>query len=87
MKTGSIDYYGFDIFFDSKIFLRKNLKYCVQVIIDGPDSCFGMDGVDRCKVQSDGGVTFSFLDCNEKYRYRTDIDEGQFAAFLYRLVE
>ncbi|XP_078344856.1 BTB/POZ domain-containing protein 6-B-like [Oculina patagonica] len=82
MQTGLVRYYGFDILFDSPIVVRKDARYCVKAIIDGPDSCFGFDGCGL--VQSDGGVTFTFLDCKEKDCGPTDVERGQFAAFLYR---
>ncbi len=81
MQSGSIHYFGFDILFDSPIFVCKHTKYCVTAMIHGPDSYFGYEG--SCEVQSHG-VTFSFLDCEERDCGQTAIERGQFAAFLFR---
>ena len=81
MQSGSLHYYGFDVLFDSPIALGVNTTYNVGAIIDGPDSCFGVDGFSEIKSQ---GVVFSFLDCDGRAPFSTDADRGQFAAFLFR---
>ena len=31
-------YYGFDVLFDNPVALKKDVKYCFEVVISGPDS-------------------------------------------------
>ncbi|XP_078361906.1 BTB/POZ domain-containing protein 6-like [Oculina patagonica] len=49
-------YYGFDVLLDFAVALKKDVPYCVQVSVDGPDSCVFQ------RTQSDvvhcAGVTF-----------------------------
>ena len=78
-------YYGFDVLLDSPLLLRKGIKYCVGAIIDGPDSCFGIDGAADVHCH---GVKFSFSHClidDCVCCCDTDERKGQFAAFLFRL--
>ena len=78
-KAGQID--GFDIFFDPFV-LRKNKHYVVEAYVNGPESCFGTDGMDSVECH---GVTFCFSkpdnpnDSNE-----TDVELGQFADFFFK---
>ncbi len=76
-------YHGFDILFDSPADLKKGIKYYVAAIIDGPPSCFGLEGK---SVVSSHGVKFSFSiwDNSESGVGSTEVEFGQFAAFLFR---
>ena len=50
-------YYGFDVLLDFAVALKKDVPYCVQASIDGPDYCFfqcEQSGVVHC-----AGVTFT----------------------------
>ncbi|XP_078344860.1 BTB/POZ domain-containing protein 6-like [Oculina patagonica] len=74
-------FYGFDVMFDSPVVLHKGIRYRIEAKIDGPESWLGCDGF--CDVQCQG-VKFSFLNCQEIDCGSTDVDYGQFAAFLFR---
>ncbi|KAJ7378579.1 hypothetical protein OS493_022567, partial [Desmophyllum pertusum] len=56
----STHFYGFDVLPDSPILLRKGIKYSVGAIIDGPDSCYGIDGIENVHCHD---VKFSFSEC------------------------
>lgn len=74
--------YGFDVLFDCPVFLNRNVKYCVEAIIDGPESGSGNDGTREVQCH---GVKFLFLNCERPDCSVTDVRKGQFAAFLFRL--
>ena len=77
----SFSYYGFDVMFDSPVFLKSGEQYCIGAIIEGPDSSYyGLDGL---SIVECSGVTFQFLPCKQKNCGATSVDEGQFAAFLF----
>ena len=82
----STSYYGFDMMFDSPVVLKNDIKYCVKVILDGPESFYGTDC--HHSVQSHG-VTFRFskdeVVVQDDDFLITDADNGQFAEFLFRL--
>ena len=79
VKQYKID--GFDILFDPFLSRRSN-KYIVKAFIDGPNSCYGVGGMET--VQCDG-VVFHFNSCvPEKHFDSTDVSHGQFAEFLFK---
>lgn len=67
--------------FSSPVVLSRGIKYCVSAIIDGPGSGYGFDGT---QVADCCGVKFSFFQCQKKDCGETDVQYGQFAAFLFR---
>ena len=78
-KTEQID--GFDIFFDPFV-LRKNKHYVVKAFIDGPESCYGREGMDSVECH---GVTFCFSQpSNPKHMNETNVELGQFAEFFFQ---
>ncbi|XP_078344868.1 BTB/POZ domain-containing protein 6-like [Oculina patagonica] len=73
VKSESFNYYGFNVLFQHPVTLKKDGKYRVTAIIDGPYSSFGTDCY--TSVQSHG-VKFSFSSEGS--------DCGQFAEFLFQ---
>ena len=73
------DYHGFDIVFKPPITLEAHSKYCFEAQIDGPSSCYGVNGMSEVKHS---GVTFFFT---EKGGY-TKVSEGQFSEFVFRVI-
>ncbi|XP_078365370.1 BTB/POZ domain-containing protein 6-like [Oculina patagonica] len=49
-------YYGFDVLFDSPVFLKKNVEYYIEALIDGPDSVIFKH--EACNVAPCAGVVF-----------------------------
>ena len=73
----------YDTVFDPVV-LRKNADYVVKSLMDGPEPCFGCDGVNI--VQSHG-VTFTFKDytsTNSENENETEVQMGQFCSFLFK---
>ena len=71
LRHESGDYFGFDVLFQESAFLRKDIVYCIQAVINGPKTWYGING--NREVQR-SGVTFTF--------YAT---EGQFSEFIFSL--
>ena len=72
---------GCDVVFDPVI-LRKNADFIVRSLTDGPEPCFGCDGVNI--VQSHG-VTFTFKDYKSTNRENeTEVQTGQFCSFFFK---
>ena len=63
-------YHGFDVFFDSPVFLKKNVEYYIEASIDGPDSWVFKH--EACNVAPCAGVVF-YVDGTWR----------QFAEFLF----
>ena len=74
VRWESFYYYGYNIFFDSPVALKKDVKYRITAIIDGPHSSLGTFCYNSVKRH---GVTFTFLKNEEN-------DCGQFAEFLFQ---
>lgn len=74
--------YGFDVLFDCPDLLNRNVRYCVEAIMDGPESGNGTDGTREVQCC---GVKFLFLKCGKPDCSVTDVCSGQFAVFLFRL--
>jgi len=75
-------YHGFEVIFDTKIILAKNTMYWLCVVISGPDSLCGRDGVSSV-ICGDVTITFS----RSHYRFfgnvnHSDVQVGQFSEFL-----
>jgi len=75
-KAVQID--GFDIFFDPFV-LRKNKHYVVEAFVNGPESCFGKDGMDSVECH---GVTFCFSKPSNPEHHNVRLD--QFAEFFFK---
>jgi len=79
MKYDSAPYYGFTIFFDQPIFLKKDVEYRVEASISGSCSCFGQNGKDNVLCS---GVTFNFKSSRFSTN-GTNVERGQFPEFLF----
>jgi hypothetical protein len=44
IKYESVSYYGFNIFFDQPVSLKRGVEYRVEASISGSNSCFGQSG-------------------------------------------
>ncbi|XP_078365325.1 BTB/POZ domain-containing protein 6-like [Oculina patagonica] len=76
-------YHTFDVLLDLPVLLKKNVKYCIEAVIDGPDSCAGKDPLnDVCCA----GVTFTFFECHFDPDYHFDgFMPGHFAELLFKI--
>ena len=73
-------YYGFEVLFEKKIILRKNVSYHMGAILRGPKSLYGVDCLNPVMC---GVVTFTFIK-NTMYFYNgTDVQHGQFPELLF----
>jgi len=80
IKSELASYYGFNVFFDSPVDIKKDVLHRLEASIsDGANSCFGQNGQD-CVVCS--GVRFRFLTSSQSSN-GTKVEEGQFPAFLF----
>ena len=75
-------YYGFDIFFDHPVVIKKGGFYRIEGSICGANSCFGVDGGNSVLCS---GVTFSFDDSSESNN-GTRVERGQFPEFLFTVI-
>ena len=77
---GSYIYYGFNVFFDSPVDIKKGVRHRLEASIsDGANSCFGQNG-QRSVVCS--GVRFDFKDTATSSN-GTTVEQGQFPGFLF----
>ena len=80
IKSDLVSYYGFDVFFDSPVDIKKGVRYHLGASIScGASSCFGQNGkhsVVCSKVRFDFGD--SALSSNG-----TTVSRGQFPGFLF----
>ena len=75
--------HGFEVLFNSKPSLKKNTIYYIKVIISGPKSINGYEGLRSVKK---AGVTFTFSTPSIRLiRDRSSVERGQFAEFLFSL--
>ena len=83
LECQNFSYHGFEVLFNSKPSLKKNTLYFIKVIISGPKSvngCEGLESVKKC------GVTFTFSTPGVRLSIdRSSVEEGQFAEFLFSL--
>jgi len=80
IKSDLISYYGFNVFFESPVDIKKGVLYRFEAYISGcASSCFGQDG-DPFVVCS--GVGFDFLNSSESTN-GTKVERGQFPGFLF----
>ena len=83
LECPNFSYYGFEVLFNSKPSLKKNTDYYIKVIISGPRSANGCEGLKSVKI---GGVTFTFSTPDVRLTiYRSSVERGQFAEFLFSL--
>ena len=73
-------YFGFNIFFDRPVVIRKGARHRVEASISGANSCFGQDG--RKSVVCLDRVKFDFIGSGEDTN-GTTAERGQFPEFLY----
>ena len=73
-------YFGFNIFFDLPVVIRKGVRHRVEASISGANSCYGQDG--RKSVVCLDHVRFDFRDSNESSN-GTKAERGQFPEFLF----
>ena len=74
-------YYGFEVYFDEKIILKKNTTYAVSAEISGPHSLSANYCVSSVRCSS---ATFTFMD-NDLSENGTNVNKGQFPEFLFSL--
>ena len=76
-------YYGFDVLFDYPVTLKKDVEYCFEVVINGPDS--DVEGRVLNNVEC-AGVSFTFNDPDD-YQEDDEMLTGQIAEVLFKLKE
>ena len=79
-KDETYGYFGFDVWFDSPVYLKENKEYILVSFIKGPKSWYGEGG--KAIVDS-AGVQFAFRrgtfgSCNG-----TNEEQGQFPTFFF----
>ena len=83
LECQNFSYYGFEVLFNSKPSLKKDTGYYIKVIISGPRSANGSEGLESVKI---GGVTFTFsTPFISLVTDRSSVERGQFAEFLFSL--
>lgn len=72
------DYFGFDVFLDKPVLLKKSLPYSLKVLLEGPPSFYGCHGY---SVVECGEKTFTFFrdNCPIFSRFQA----GQFAEVIF----
>ena len=81
LQSKKFSYYGFEVFFDKNIKLKKNTRYSVSALISGSSSFYGMNGVSSVQCS---GVTFTFMNSTSPNN-RTSVTQGQFPELLFSL--
>ena len=79
MRYASVSYYGFNIFFDQPVSLKKGVEYRVEASISGSRSAFGQNGQDNVLCS---GVRFKFRPSSYSTN-GTNVERGQFSEFLF----
>ncbi len=79
IKSAQVYYYGFNIFFDNPVVIKKGASYRVEASISGANSCFGQNGQQSVLCS---GVRFDFKDSCESNN-GTKVERGQFPGFLF----
>ena len=80
LQSKKFSYYGFEVFFDKKIILKKNTRYCISAVSD-PSTVSGTNGVSSVECS---GVTFTFMNSTPSL-FGTCVTEGQFPELLFSL--
>ena len=74
-------FYGFEVFFDSVLVLKRHVTYSIEALITGSSSSSGGNGLKSVKCQ---GVTITFM--NSKYSGNgTGVKQGQFPELLFSI--
>ena len=81
LQSKKFSYYGFEVFFDKNINLKKNTRYSVTALISGSSSLYGRNGVSSVQCS---GVTFTFMDSSPPSN-GTSVTQGQFPELLFSL--
>jgi len=80
IKSVPVSYYGFNVFFDRPVDIKKSARYYVEASISGSvNSCFGQNG--QLSVVC-SGVKFELWNSGLS-SYGTKIERGQFPGFLF----
>jgi len=82
IESDIVSYYGFNVFFDSPVDIKKDVKHRLEAYISGDaNSCFGQNG-ERTVVCS--GVRFYFKNSLDSTN-GTKVERGQFPGLLFTL--
>ena len=80
IKSELGSYYGFNVFFDSPVHIKKGARHRLEAFISGgTNSCFGQSGQHSVVCS---GVRFDFQDSSESSN-GTKVERGQFPGFLF----
>ena len=80
IKSDQGSYYGFNVYFDSPVDIKKDVKHRLEAFIAGStNSCFGQNGQHSVVCS---GVRFDFTD-SLKSTNGTIVERGQFPEFLF----
>ena len=79
MESKSVQYDGFDVFFDEPVVIVQGIAHCVVASISGPPSWCGENGSNYVKCSD---VTFNFKNPTEG-KNGTSPKLGQFPQFLF----
>ena len=80
IKLNSVSYYGFNVFFDSPVVMKRGVKYHLEASISGSaNSCFGQNGQHSVACS---GVKFDFKDSSFSTN-GTKVGRGQFPGLLF----
>ena len=76
----SVEYYGYEVLFDSTASLKMNTRYQIEALISGPQSGAGSVG---SETVTESGVTFRFATVVRSDSNGTQVNMGQFPQFLF----
>ena len=76
----SVEYYGYEVLFDSAASLKMNTHYHIEALICGQPSGKGTVGNETVTVS---GVTFRFAEVVRSDSNGTQVTKGQFPQFLF----
>ena len=76
----SVEYYGYEVLFDSAASLKMNTHYQIEALICGRPSGKGTVGNETVTVS---GVTFRFAEVVRSDSNGTQVTKGQFPQFLF----
>ena len=80
IKSELGSYYGFNVFFDPPVHIKKGVRHRLEALISGgANSCFGQNGQHSVVCS---GVRFDFQDSSESNN-GTKVKRGQFPGFLF----
>ena len=79
LQAKRCSYYGFEVLFEKKISLNKNITYGIRVFISGSPSLRGVNCVSSVQCSD---VTFTFMD-SVYAANGTDLKHGQFPELLF----